>query len=188
MKSLVVMRRPGILVVSGIVSDIAADRIEITNRFYGMERRLILQTEPATTGRLNLTRGAMIIASTSDDFRIEMLMEGATIPDDTFELKAYTVRYNGSFDFEAHGQIKEQHVFAGSCLSAVREYRCGRPVCVATIGWRSKGRDEIRNVIFGLKPAADTESLLKSRIITVTGAAQVSGSVGYYPAIAVFNA
>ena len=188
MRSLILLRRPGILVVSGVVTEVTNSGVRIRNTFGAQEQSLNLDVEQSVLDGLKLKTGSMIVASTMDDFRIEMMLDGALIRDE-IGVKAYTVRYNGSFDFEAHGNRKEEHVFAGSILSAKSGRKAGRPVCAATIGWRRKGKDEIRNVIFDPRKIQEStlEALQSQRMIFVTEAARGEGNGCYYAATAVYS-
>lgn len=186
MRSLILLRRPGILVVSGMVTGADNSGVLITNYFGAQEKSLRLEVDPRALANLKLKKGSMIIASTKDDFRVEMLLDGAEIPD-LITLSAYTVRYNGSFDFEARGDRKEQHVFAGSVLSANMGKKAGRPVCAATIGWRRQGKEEVRNIIFDPAVEYQKDTLKNKRMIFVTEGARGEGSGRYYTATRAYS-
>lgn len=107
-KSMFVMRRPGVLVVSGTITDIQDNVVVLENKFFypvsGQEEktRCFLESKFDVIQRMRLTIGTSILASTTDDFMIEMLLEGGETPTRDFHLKAYTIRFNGSFDFDQH--------------------------------------------------------------------------------------
>ena len=188
MRSLILLRRPGILVVSGVVVWVSNSEVQIRNTFGAQKIDLILKSDPKLLEALKLAKGSMLVASTMDDFKIELLMDGAILTEPV-TLNAYTIRYNGSFDFEAKGTRKEEHVFAGSVLSATVGRKAGRQVCAATIGWRKKGREEIRNVLFDPAKVTDcsAEALQKQKLFFVTEGKREEKDHSYYVANAVFT-
>jgi hypothetical protein len=188
------MRRPGIVVVSGIVTEVLEEEICIKNDVLLPvsnkieEVRCHLVVDPKAVQRLKLAPGAAVIASASDNFKIEMLFEGGEVPDRDFHLRAYTVRYNGSFDFECRGQEKERHVFVGNMMNAQTITHDGKCFSRATIGWKRKGVEEVRNLLCW--PKTDSEKLeqyLNKRVVIVTGEPHTVGSATCYQAESVYT-
>ena len=194
MRSMFILRRPGILVVSGIVAGIQDDNTVILENSFrypisGQEEKTkcYLECNPDTIKRLHLEAGSYIIASATDDFLVEMLMEGGETPDREFHLKGYTVRYNGSFDFESHRNQKEQHVFSGTIIAARSGVKQGYTWSRATIGWKKSGKDEVRNIVFWSKEGKALSNFIGKRIIAVTGESRSNNGFTFYQATNIYD-
>lgn len=193
MNALFVMRRPGIIVVSGFVKEVHEGEVVIENDCYfpvsdAVEKaRCHLEVAQDVIDRMKITTGAAVIASTTDSFLVEMLMEGAETSSRDFHLKAYTLRYNGSFDFERHGQEKECHVFSGNLLNVQSYEKEGRFLVKARLAWKRKGREEVRNLVFWSKDDFDSEKFQNKRVVSVTGEAKQNGNVPFYVVSSLFT-
>lgn len=194
MRSMFILRRPGILVVSGTVADVKDDgMIILENSFLypisGQEEktRCYLECKSDTIKRLHLETGTSIIASTTDDFLIEMLMEGGETPSRDFHLKSYTVRYNGSFDFECHKNQKEQHVFSGTLIAANNGIKQGYTWNRAVIVWKKNGKDEIRNIVYWNKTGETLSEKIGKKVIAVTGETKIINEIAYYQASKIYD-
>ncbi len=180
MSRLVVLRRPGILVVQGTVVDIRYNTVTIENDVElpvsgcldKRMARLVFENERCFAD-LALQPGSKVVASTRDNFLLEMLEEGGETDDKEYVLSAYLIRYSGSFDFKEHNDIPEQHVFAGNVLDAVSGVRksSGRPWTCLTVGWNRKGVPETRMVLCDAE--YDCKEMLKKNICVVTGPMKV---------------
>lgn len=192
-KSMFVMRRPGVLVVSGTITDIQDNVVVLENKFFypvsGQEEktRCFLESKFDVIQRMRLTIGTSILASTTDDFMIEMLLEGGETPTRDFHLKAYTIRFNGSFDFDQHNDQKEQHVMAGTILAVTSGQKQGYTWNRMTIGWRKNGKEEKRNIVYWNKDNIQLAGQAGNRVIVVTGERKVTGGYEYYQAYDVFE-
>ena len=176
MSALFVMRRPGILVVSGLVQEIDGDTVVIENKCYlpvsqkEEPRRCRITFPSGKVGNLGLTAGAFVIASTKDDFRVEMFMEGGETPDQEYCLTGYQLRYNGSFDFDRHGSEKEEHVFAGNILSLkTGETASGHKWTKVRLAWKKKGQEEVRDIFYWGEDGDTLRDIQGSRVIFVCG-------------------
>ena len=187
MGQLFILRRPGIIVVSGLVTEANGDEVVIENDCYlpvsqrTEKRRCRVQFPAGRARSLSLTEGAFVIASVKDDFRVEMLMEGGETPDREYRMAGFQIRYTGPFDFARHGREKEQHVFSGSILSSRSGGSEGRFWTLATIGWKRRGEAECRDVVLWGKdkpPACETGR----RTILVTGERREQDGRPYYHA------
>jgi len=180
MGRLVVMRRPGILVVSGLVEEVNGDEIVISNE--GLTEnmsKLRLTYQPGTLSRMQLNKGVFIVSTASDDFRIEMMLDGAKTEEKEIALKGLIPRFNGSFDFDRRGTEKEQHVFSGNILSAENGGTETKRWQKITLGWKRNGKDEVRTIVHWGEPISVENG---KRAIFVTGEKKVSGSMVYYNA------
>ena len=189
MSAVFIMRRPGIIVVSGVVKEIRNDQIAIENEWYmPVSRKTVaitcrLDTEPGVAARMKLQPGAMVIASCMDSFPVQMLLEGAEVSEREFTFKAYNIRYNGSFDFEQHGTEKEQHVFSGCVLDArAGQSRSGKTWTRMVIVWKKNGKEEKRNVVYWSDIGEDLTDMRGKKAIFVTGPRSVSQGSVYYVA------
>jgi len=191
MKTLFPLRRPGILVVSGIVKEINGDEVVIENDLQlpvsgtVQSGRAHLDVSGTDISKMRLKPGDTVIASTSDNFLVEMLKEGAESPDKDFYLKAHTIRYNGSFDFDRHGTEKEQHVFSGTVVSAQSGRSRDKIYTRMVIAWKKNGKDTVRNIVFFGKESM--EKKVGSRIITITEEAKQSKGISYFQAKEIYD-
>lgn len=184
MGKLIVLRRPGIIVVSGIVDNLYEDEVVLTNDKFSDNAalcpKLRLSFAPGTIKRMRLQKGAFMMASAADDFKIEMLLEGGCVPDSEICVKGFIPRFNGSFDFERHGRQKEAHVFSGNIVSSQRVEKEGRLWERITLGWKRNGKDEVRTIINWGKPISPERG---QRVILVTGEKKVGQhGIEYYNA------
>lgn len=193
MRSLFVMRRPGILVVSGTVTEVNGNVVTIRNTCHypisNKEEETIchLTCKEEVIERMRLGKGASIIASTCDNFNAEMLLDGAEPTTREYELSAYTVRFNGSFDFECHGDQKEQHVMAGTVISAASGMQQGFTWNRILLGWKKKGQEEKRNITFWNRDGITCDDQKGKRMILVTGEEKKSNKGSYYQAQKIFD-
>ena len=185
MGRLIVLRRPGIVVVSGLVEEAFADEVLISNDTFadGVSdtKKIRLGFETGTLQKMHLSKGTFIIASAADDFRIEMMLEGGRIPDKEIQLRGFIPRFNGSFDFEKHGREKEAHVFSGNVLSSQKGSSGDKFWERITMGWKRNGKDEIRTVINWGRPIDGERG---QRVILVTGEKKLAQQgMTYYNAL-----
>ena len=142
-----------------------------------------LTFEPGKLANMGLQPGMFILASTSDDFRVEMMLEGGEVPDEEFALQGYQVRFNGSFDFPPHGTEKEQHVFAGNVLSSENgTTRDGKAWTRVTVGWKRKGQPETRTVVYWSSTGETLPECAGKRVIFATGEQREAKGTQYYNA------
>ncbi|MCR5368397.1 hypothetical protein [Eubacterium sp.] len=118
--SLFILHRPGILGVSGIVTE--SDGLSVTVKgdvflpvSHKIERRLARIRYPRNFpfNKMKLRPGERIIALTEDDFAASSLFTGGETSDDFYDLKAFIIRYSGVFDFEPTTGCAEEHLFSG---------------------------------------------------------------------------
>lgn len=174
MRSAIIMRRPGILTVSGYVQEVFDNEIVINNDLNGHPLNIHLTKTAKCTWLRGLTAGAAIVATTDDNFAIEMILDGGDVPLNEITLGCYNMRFNGSFDFNKRNDIKEQHVFAGTLLSATKKEQAGIPYEIGVVSWKKKGQSETR-VVYRWNPSGLLlTNLIGKRIITVTGEAVVT--------------
>lgn len=174
MSRLFLIRRPGILVVCGTVTEVKGDGLVIENNYPfpvsgPQPARVHMQADEKKLANLRLKNGAFIIASTTDAFEVEMLLDGGETANRDYNLTAYNIRYNGSFDFDERGLQKESHVILGSCVSAqLGKSKNGQQLLVCHISWQQLGLSRVAKVcLFGdtVKP----ENILKKRVAAITG-------------------
>lgn len=147
MSTLFLLRRPGLIVCEGEVIEAVAGSVTIKGDTYLPVSR---RTE-TRTARLTLPQscklfprvGERIVAVTKDDFGVETLFNGAEPNWKQFDLKAYAIRYSGSFDFEEKNGIPEQHVFSGQVLSSTLTGN----FTVTKMHIRVCGQNEVRYVV-----------------------------------------
>lgn len=143
MGRLIVLSRSNIQVVCGRVKAFTNNTITIYNDvFFPLmkkteERTCILQTEQGQAEKLHLKAGAAIIATVKANEELKTLADGIYNKyTKTVHAKAYTVRYTGGFDFREFGKEKEQHVFCGSVVEAVKLKQGGSLIVVS---WLKQG-------------------------------------------------
>lgn len=175
MSRLFLMRRPGIIVVHGTVKEVGEELV-IENEYpFPVSgpgpARVHLQVGPAVAN-MRLKKGASIIASTTDSFDVEMLLDGGETPRRDFALKAYTVRYSGSFDFEARGDQKESHVILGSVVNAfLGKNKQQQPMLVCNLMWQQLGKGRTARICL-FDGALNPDSILKKKVAAITGPAR----------------
>ena len=188
MRSLIVLRRPGISVVSGIIAEVGVDEVllknDLTGAVSGQTKTAVcrLRTDPDVIRKMRLCPGTAVIASATDDIKIEMIQEGGEFPDLTLDLTSRIIRFNGSFDFDRHEREKEQRVFCGSILNAKSQQKGSRWWNKAVVCWKHKGVDEIRNVVYWSNGEDRADKNMQKRMIFVTGEKKEVGSVALYQA------
>lgn len=156
MAQLMVMRRQGLIVVSGTVTDYSLPRgeIAIENDCYlpvsqaTEKRRVRFRINRGEIERFRIREGVFLIATVKPTVAMELLFDGGE--DDTKEYltTGYHMRYTGAFDFEPRGSAPEQHVFraaiAGSTLSRNAN---GTVFTVTEVYWQKNGQRLSRKLL-----------------------------------------
>ena len=181
------MRRPGLLTVSGYVKGVLDDEVVIENSFKNDPLDIHLVRTPKCTWLKGLTAGAAIVATTEDNFAIEMILDGGTIPLKEITLGCYNMRFNGGFDFDKRNEIKEQHVFVGTLLSASQRSQSGVPYEMGVVSWKRRGQSETRAVYRWNPTGLLMPDLIGKRIITVTGEGVVTNKGKIYQASDIYE-
>lgn len=181
----ILLHRLGVLVISGIVTGVEGEDVLLGDGSVFPKIRVSCQKREAE--RLCIRPGVAVIASTTDDFGIEMMLEGGMYQTDEFHVRAFTVRYNGCFDFEQCGEEKEQHVFAGVLLPTGSGERDGCTWSRGNLIWRHTGREECRNVVWWNQTGQTLDAYSDKRVIVVSGEKQMpeNAPMPYYPVMRV---
>lgn len=189
MSLLAVMHRPGIVLVSGTVVDMSERRFTIENDVYlpvskrSEKRRAVIEMDGGKIARMHLSIGAFVLVTCRDNNGIAALCEGGETNDKTYYLRGYNLRYNGSFDFEAHGNAKETHVFYGSIvktLSGVTD--AGKSWKYWTLSYRRNGEQVLVNVMEWNSSADGTE---ENRVFVTGPQRRSKNGTSYYTALIV---
>ena len=181
----VLLRRPGLLVLAGIVTDVQGEDVILGDGTICPKIRMACQNnEPA---RLHIRPGVAVIASTTDNFGIEMMLEGGVYRTDEFHVQAFTVRYNGCFDFEQCGREKEQHIFAGVLLPSGSGERDGCTWSRGSLVWKKREAEERRDLVWWNQAGQTLSEYQDKRVIVVAGEEKQpdNGSYPYYPVISI---
>ena len=183
---LFVMHRPGLVAVSGTITEIDGISVTVAGDVWlpvskKTERRLCRLRFPRDFSKSNLKLkvGETIIAITEDDFPVEALFQDCETPDECYNLKAYSIRYSGVFDFEARGKTEEQHLFSGQVLeSRILQMQNGSYKTVTKLHVRVAGQNEERLIV----EAGEVKRAPGESCIVTTGK-PVYGKSGipYYP-------
>lgn len=193
MRTMFILRRPGILVIKGLVTEVTDSTVRLEDCFfYPVSRReetttCILDCEEEYLQRIQLKTGAKILAATTDDFKIEMLLEGGETPVREYHLRGYRFCYNGSFDFERYMDSKEQHVFSGTVMSVNSGEKQGYTWNRLMLGWSQNGKNERRNIVYWNDQGISLADKEGQRLIVVTGEPKAREGVRYYQASAVYD-
>ncbi len=190
MKEIFILRRPGLIVISGTVKEIRDGGLVIEGDhafpISGPDTvKVNLNVSNDVISNMRIQKGASVIASTTDHFLVEMLQDGGETPDREFSLDAFVLRYNGSFDFDPHGDSAEEHVIAGIIKTAKKltKTKNNLPIYQVTVGWKRNGAEELRTILY-CGPENVTE---KARVIFVTGPLKTHNGSPYYEGKNVFD-
>lgn len=184
---LFVMHRPGLVAVSGTVTEIDGVSVTVAGDVWlpvtkKVERRLARLRFPRgfSNSKMKLKVGETIIAITEDDFPVEALFQNCETPDDLYELKAFSIRYSGVFDFEARGNAEEQHLFSGQVLeSRILQMQDGSYKTVTKLHVRVAGQNEERMIV---ETGEVKRNPGESCIITTGKPVYGKSGIPYYPA------
>lgn len=183
---LFVMHRPGILGVTGIVTEVDGISVTVSGDVWlpvsrKLEKRFarIRYPKDFSIERMKPKLGERIIAITEDDYPVEALFQDAETPDQMYNLKAFMIRYNGVFDFDARGKAEEEHLFSGQILeSRIVRLQDGTYKTVTRMHVRVKGQNEERIIV----EAGEVKREQGSSCIFLTGKPVYGKSgVPYYP-------
>lgn len=147
MSSMIILNRPGIMVISGQVIDIepSLGRVVIKNDGIRKDqsrvpRRCVMYCSPSSVRSMNLKTGDNIIASVKPNRALEMFADGIDTGIELFEVRGFTLRYTGSFDFPKKNNLPEEHVFSGDISSLkVLPAQDGSLYTMVKLEWFKKG-------------------------------------------------
>lgn len=127
MRQLIVFARPGIVVISGQVRYAERGLVVVENNVYlpvskKFELKQIEISFPENQiAKMRLKPGNFVIATIKDnDPGLDEVIHGGEVPNKTFYVSGYNIRYSGSFDFAGYGEYDETHVFSGTVKDLIK--------------------------------------------------------------------
>ena len=182
MGRLIILSRPGIMVVSGVVKEVDLSRATVViendvllpcSGVVDRRRiRMVCDLKKIYAMRLNQKIGSFILASVRPSDELVLLEDGGE--DDTTEYCAsvYNMRFSGSFDFDRRGEQKEEHVFCASIKKITFQKFGDKVYAFFYIQWNKQGYPETKTLVVRIK---NPDSVINmKRGIFVCGAMQKS--------------
>lgn len=181
---LLILNRPGIAVISGIVKtvDLASGEIVVENDCYlpvsqVIERRSCrFSLDRNEMERFRICSGAFVTATVRPTPEMELLAHNGE--DDTREYHTigYHLRYTGSFDFARCGITEEEHVFVGKVTDVGLCRVSGNRICtMASVLWRRRGTEMVRRT-FASGNVVDKMKKIKDGIFVTGPRINLSGT------------
>ena len=167
---LFVMHRPGLVGVSGVITE--SDGLSVTvqgdvylpvSKKIGTRLARILYPRNFSFSKMKLRPGENIIALTEDDFSVSSLFNNSETNDELYELKAYQIRYSGVFDFKETAECAEEHLFSGQ-VKKIWQLRDGWKLIEVSV--RKSNMNEERYLI---QNNPDERLKIGSNIVSLTG-------------------
>ena len=157
MSSLIVMSRPGLMVVCGIIKkvDISASEVTIENDVYmpvsrRTERkklRIGVNRNKISAMKLGEKIGTFILATVKPVTELLLLEDGGEDSKTEYYTMAYNIRFSGSFDFDSLGDAPESHVFCAGIRDKEFATIKGKTFAFLDISWKKSGNLEERKLV-----------------------------------------
>ena len=183
--SLFPLHRPGLIVVSGTVTDVDGISVTVSGDVdLPVSKKTVKRfarikfPKGFSSARMKLKVGENIIAITEDDYAIEALFQDAETPDEMYNLKSYSIRYSGVFDFEEKNGVEEQHLFSGQVINSKIVKTSSGLLTVTNIHVRVANSNEERIVV---ERGEVKRTKGSSIIITTKKPVYSETNIPYYP-------
>lgn len=185
MSSMIILSRPGIMVISGKVIDVdpVVGKVVIENDGIRkdqsrVKRKCAIYCSPYSVQNMKLQNGDSIMASIKPNRDMELFADGIDNGVDLFEVRGFTLRYTGSYDFPPKNNLPEEHVFSGDIsLLKVLPAKDGFLYTMINVDWFKKGIR--KNALLLLKGDYGVELYDVPRAIFRTGGL-VKGTKPFY--------
>lgn len=187
---LVVVRREGLLLVSGIIEDFSNVHVTIKGPMMfetrgSVDLKMRISFDESSFERMPFTKGSRVFATTTDSFICEMIMDGAEMDENTIiDVEAFNIRYSGSFDFDDRSSVdREIKCFCGK-VQLVHKFQDAAGIVV---GFTRKQRKEVRNVYLDQSLCHLADKLDGKTVAVITDTAKpTKAGEEVYPAFKIF--